>query len=152
VGGRLEVTIFKGVIGLHIWAIVVGLLALAWAGKYWWVVFIVMGALYIVATASQSYFTAASVERKRLSRYEQLREKYGSASVAQRIVDREIWVGQSFEQVCESFGEPHAIDSTAGKGRPERVTWLYDSIGRWGYETRITAEHGLVVSWKTKQR
>lgn len=74
----------------------------------------------------------------------------GSAdTVASRIARRELWLGQTEEQVRASLGEPVDIDEKVMKTRKRQV-WKYDQKGANRFATRITLENGIVTGWDRK--
>lgn len=78
-----------------------------------------------------------------------LKAKYKSDSVVQRILNSEIWPGQSAAQLIDSRGEPAAKDEKVLKTK-RREVWKYDEIRKNQYALRITVENGKVASWEQK--
>ena len=67
-----------------------------------------------------------------------------------RIMRREIWVGQTSEQLIESRGHPADIDEKVLKTKTKHV-FKYDHQGGAKYGLRITLDNGIVVGWEDKR-
>ena len=83
------------------------------------------------------------------ARKERIYEKYGHTEIADRIVNRTIWVGETREQLLDSWGSPLDIDEKVLKTKRKEI-WKYfrKSANRYGY--KITVEDGIVVGWDEK--
>jgi hypothetical protein len=75
--------------------------------------------------------------------------KYGRTEVADRLIERTVWVGETAEQLQDSIGVPADIDDKVFKTK-RRETWKYVRRGRNRYGLRITVENGIVVGWDEK--
>lgn len=93
--------------------------------------------------------SSASLKRAESGRYERLVSEYGE-TIAQRIVEGMVWIGQTEDQVRESAGQPIAIDTTTTEGRRTEV-WKYGHAGGNRYAGRITLVNGAVTKWTIKQ-
>lgn len=81
----------------------------------------------------------------RMLRAARLRAKYPDAELAQRLIAREIWEGQSAEELLDALGKPVAVDRHK-RGGKQRETWNYLPYkGR--YRMRVSLEDGHVSSW-----
>ncbi len=73
-----------------------------------------------------------------------LRAKYGDEQLVQRILNHEIWAGQTAEQLIDSRGMPHNIDNKISRMR-KREVWKYDRRGVNRYGLRITLDNDVVT-------
>lgn len=81
----------------------------------------------------------------RLLRAARLRGKYPDAELARRLIAREIWEGQSAEELEDALGKPVSVDRHK-RGGKHRETWNYLPYkGR--YRMRVTLEDGCVSTW-----
>ena len=78
-------------------------------------------------------------------------EKHGDADLVNRLMRREIWEGQTEEQLIDSRGRPITVDQKVLKTKTTN-TWKYKKMGRGQYALRIFVENGIVVGWKTNAR
>jgi hypothetical protein len=78
-------------------------------------------------------------------------EKYGDEVLVRRLMAREIWEGQTQEQLIDSRGRPLTIDEKVLKTKTTN-TWKYKRMGRGQYALRVVVENGIVVGWKTNAR
>ena len=85
----------------------------------------------------------------RKAKYNRMLEKYGDSTIAQRIIDRTMWQGQTEEQLIDSLGLPSVKDSSVLKTKT-KDTWKYHQEGANRFALRIIVENGLVVGWKQK--
>lgn len=86
----------------------------------------------------------AEVERK-----ERVYRKYGHGDVAEKILNRTIWVSETAEQLRDSLGSPADIDEKVLKTKRKEI-WKYFQTGANRFGLRITLENGLVVGWDEK--
>lgn len=70
--------------------------------------------------------------------------RWGS-DVAERLVAKELWVGETEEQVLFSFGKPAAVEESVLKTKTKRV-FKYDPQPR-GFGLKIRFDNGKVVGW-----
>jgi hypothetical protein len=85
-------------------------------------------------------------------RTERLLAKHGSdVAVVARIERKELWVGETADQLRDALGEPEGVDVRPLKTRSREV-WKYGRTGRNRYSTRITLDNGTVVRWEKRER
>lgn len=96
----------------------------------------VAGAVWLVREA-------AKAKRARLM------EKYGDADVVDMIMSKQIWQGQTPDQLLDSIGSPHARDEKILKTKTKEI-WKYQHQGSNRYGLRVTVENGRVVGWDKK--
>ena len=78
-------------------------------------------------------------------KYQRLMEKYDQdVELVNQIMSREIWIGQSAEQLRDSIGRPEGIDEKHLKTR-KREVWKYHSTGKNRYKLRITLDDDVVA-------
>ena len=82
-------------------------------------------------------------------RLEQLRAKYGSEAIVQRILQRQYWQDQTEDQLRDALGPPVEIDDKRLKTL-RREVWKYQKTGVNRFRLRITLENGVVVGWESK--
>jgi hypothetical protein len=87
----------------------------------------------------------------RIQRRKALMEKYGDEELVNRLMRKEIWEGQTSEQLVDSLGDPQEKDTTAYKTKT-KDTWKYQRMGRGQYRLRVIVENGSVVGWKQNAR
>ena len=66
-----------------------------------------------------------------------------------RILGRQLWIGQTQEQLREALGKPVDIDEKVLKTR-RREVWKYDQTGTNRFNTRVTLDNGIVTGWDRK--
>lgn len=81
-------------------------------------------------------------ERWRLSIF----EKYGGGEIAERILNKSVWVGETSEQLQDSLGPPLDVDVKVLKTK-KREIWKYVQTGRNRYGLKFTLENDVVVGW-----
>jgi hypothetical protein len=93
---------------------------------------------------------AAEGHEHRSVRTERLLVKHGlDGALVARIERKEIWVGETADQLRDAMGEPEDIDVKPLKTRTREV-WKYDRSGRNRYSTRVTLDNGTVVRWQRR--
>lgn len=104
---------------------------------------------YALARASH----LEALRREQLSiRTGYLLEKHGQdGALVARLERKELWVGETAEQVRDALGEPEGVDVKPLKTR-RREVWKYGRTGRNRYSTRITLDNGTVVRWQKRER
>lgn len=85
----------------------------------------------------------------RQKRFEFLCKKYGDPEMAQRIIARSFWQGQTASQLADALGTPANVDTKIMKTKTREI-WKYDQRSRTRYGLRITLEDGFVVGWDQK--
>lgn len=116
-----------------------------------------MGALIFlgIGLAAVAVFVAISVsnakqrERDAAERRAALLAKYQDETIVNRILAREIWLGQTQGQLLDSLGQPHDIDQKVLKTKKKEV-WKYGHKGANRYMWRITLENDAVIGWDEK--
>lgn len=87
-----------------------------------------------------------------ITRHQYLLDKFGDYDTVQRILDRNIGLGDSESFVLEAFGSPNSIDSEVLKTKT-KYTWKYkkgNEIRRDQHNFQIKLENGIVVGWEDK--
>ncbi|PNK61751.1 DUF2845 domain-containing protein [Psychrobacter sp. FDAARGOS_221] len=90
-------------------------------------------------------------ERRRLSeeRHKFYLDMYDDDEVVDRIMDKELWVGETTEQLEFSLGYPEETEKKVLKTKTKE-TWKYDHKSGNRYGTRVYVENGEVVGWEYK--
>ncbi|WP_394128645.1 DUF2845 domain-containing protein [Vibrio hepatarius] len=101
----------------------------------WFVAFLVVGVLFNI--------------RKEKKRRQYLMQKYGNASLVEKLMKGSIWQGQTQGQVIDSLGNPLDVDEKVLKTKVKEV-WKYNKSGKNRYNLRVIIENGLVVGWDKK--
>ena len=85
-------------------------------------------------------------DANRRARLGRLISRYNSVEIANRIVRREVWEGQTEKQLVDSLG-PAAQVNRGAPGAGKREVWSYR--GRcWGRRgLRVTVEDGMVTGF-----
>jgi len=78
-----------------------------------------------------------------------LKNKYRDDEVVTGILNAQFWKGQTQEQLRDSLGRPHAVDSQQLKTKTKEV-WKYGQQRKGQFSLRITLENGAVVGWDQK--
>ena len=109
-------------------------------------------------TSEQEYLRArialrdADLEEHRSLRTAQLLAKHDrDGAVVARIERKELWVGETADQLRDALGEPEVVDVQPMKTR-RREIWKYGRTGRNRYSTRVTLDNGTVVRWQRRDR
>lgn len=85
----------------------------------------------------------------RIGKRKQLMAKYNDEALVNRLMSREIWQGQTEEQLRESLGSPGKIDEEVLKTKTRR-TYKYRSDGKGRYKLSVVVENGRVTGWKQR--
>lgn len=112
---------------------------------------VLVGGGIAVAVSSARQRERAEAERTRLieERVARIRRKYGHTEEAEKIIQRQAWVGQTAEQLQDSIGPPEDIDEKVLKTKKKEV-WKYQRTGANRYALRITLENDRVIGWDEK--
>jgi hypothetical protein len=78
-----------------------------------------------------------------------LRNKYRDETLVQRMMQGQIWPGQTAVQLNDSLGLPVTVDDIQLKTK-KREVWKYGKTGINRYRLRITLDNDVVVSWDQK--
>ncbi len=124
------------VVGLTIWIIsrlaaTVGIAALV--------------VMFIVAVIAIVLYKRSQHNR----RIEYLTNKHADALVVQKILAKELWEGQTAEQLADSIGHPAGVD-TKHMATRKREIWKYKPTGKNRYGLRITLDDDVVTGWDQK--
>jgi hypothetical protein len=88
--------------------------------------------------------TAPSDNMMLRTRY--LMGKYDDQTTFQKVLHRNVWIGQTEGELRDSQGEPASIDENVLETQTKEV-WNYDPRGSQGSRKRITLENGEVANW-----
>ena len=110
-----------------------------------WVFIGVLIAIIIGMIMAQSA-AAAKAEAERKSR---IYAKYGSTPLAEKLVGRIIWAGETAVELRYSLGEPLDIDQKVLKTKKKEI-WKYNKTGTNRYGLKVTLDNDLVVGWDQK--
>lgn len=105
----------------------------------------ILGVSLLAATAVMQRTDEEQTRQRELDRRAALVARFGD-DIAARIVAREIWLGQTDEQLRASLGEPIDIDEKVMTTKTRQV-WKYDQVGANRFITRVTLENGIVTGW-----
>lgn len=101
--------------------------------------------VFILAVAWK-LISVQTTERKRRQRLQELIERFDE-EIATRIVDGEVWQGQTKAMLIESKGLPMDVTETVSS-RHLKQTFKYDEVGRGRFRTKIHLRDGIVVGWE----
>ena len=79
--------------------------------------------------------------------YEELMSRYNHAEIVCRIINKEVWQGQTADQLKDSLGEPVDKNTEIMKSKT-RETWKYNQKTKNQFGLKITLENNIVVGWK----
>lgn len=82
-------------------------------------------------------------------RREKIYQKYGHTEIAEKILNKTIWVSETDEQLKDSLGKPIDIDETVLKTKRKEV-WKYYRKGANRFGLKIILENNVVVGWDEK--
>ena len=129
-----------------------GLLALVvFFGTIWFVqAFVtkelVIGLLLLAVVIVVGRSVAGWVTRAR--RKSDFVQRYGQ-EIADRLLRREVWIGQTEQQLVEACGAPAAYDESATAEHYTRV-YKYQPSGKNRYRVRVTVVDGVVSRWDSR--
>jgi hypothetical protein len=97
--------------------------------------------IYIVSYASN--------KAAKKARAEAIYKKYGHTEIAERIIKKIVWVGETTDQLLDSLGKPVDTDENVLKTKTKEI-WKYcqKSANRYGFKVKV--ENGIVVGWDEK--
>jgi hypothetical protein len=101
--------------------------------------------LIIAFFAMVAVFNAIAAKNRRGRIY----AKYGRGQIADAIISKTVWVGETEQQLEDSLGRPYDTDEKVLKTK-RKVIWKYQHRGGNRFGLRITVENGLVVGWDEK--
>ena len=113
--------------------------------------------IIVIAVIGYALFAVANVaEKARKERAqkaqrdrERIYEKYGRTEIAENILNKILWVGETTEQLIDSLGSPQDTDEKVLKTK-KKETWKYYHKGANRYGLRITIENNVIVGWDEK--
>jgi hypothetical protein len=76
-------------------------------------------------------------------------KKYGRTTTAENIIRNVVWVGETADQLRDSFGDPLDIDERVLKTKKKEI-WKYIRKGTNRYGLRFTVENGIAIGWDEK--
>jgi len=101
----------------------------------------------IVGAVALVIWLKVAPKRKKIG---QLMSKYGDPQIVDHIYNHRYWAGQTAEQLVDSRGRPHGVDTKLLK-TIKREVWKYNPRGVNRYGLRITLDNDVVSSWDHKQ-
>ncbi len=90
----------------------------------------------------------ARIMRKR-KRKANLLERYGNEEIVGRILNKDIWQGETAEMLLDSLGKPDEVDQQVLKTKVKE-TWKYGKVGQGRYKLRIMLDNDVVIGWESK--
>lgn len=94
----------------------------------------------------QKHYNIAEELRIEGEYYDYLIDLYGYQD-AERILSKEIWIGQTKDQLKESWGIPEHIHHIKLKTKSKYI-WHYNRVGKGRYSTSVTLVNNIVTGWK----
>lgn len=101
------------------------------------------GIMILIILLALIYWIKIALKRSMLIK------KYQDENLANKIMQRTLWQGQTAEQLIDAIGEPKDVDEKVLKTKTKQ-TWKYFPSGRRRYGLRITLDDGIVVGWDKK--
>jgi hypothetical protein len=103
--------------------------------------------IVVIGACVAAFFLYRAIKRKKRLRY--LEQKYVNKKKVEKIVNREIWQGETADQLIDSIGKPDVVDDKNLKTQ-KRAVWKYGRRGSKSYSLIVNLEKGMVVSWEGK--
>ena len=109
----------------------------------------ILGFLIVLYILSVLHTRAKITQYKEIKAhvYHQLLEKYDSHEIAVRIINGQVWKGQTLEQLADSIGLTSTMSERVMKTKT-RVTYKYHPITKTRFGLTVVLEDGIVTSWK----
>ncbi len=107
-----------------------------------------IGFVALILVIAGGIVTLVVFLRKR--RRDALMQKYGDRQVVDAIISKNIWQGQTSEQLVDSLGGPVDTDYKVLKTKKKEI-WKYHHRGGNRYGLRVTLENDVIVGWEMKQ-
>ncbi len=82
-------------------------------------------------------------------RIEKLMAKYNNRTIVAKILNKSIWVDQTYEQLLDSIGSPEHISEWTSKSK-KGETWKYGQTGKNRYNLKIDLVNDRVTGWTIK--
>lgn len=67
------------------------------------------------------------------------------------MIRKEVWVGETADQLRDSLGEPESVDQKVLKTKIKEV-WKYGHQGGNRYKYRVNLDDNIVVGWDAKEK
>ena len=84
-------------------------------------------------------------------RRQRLIAKYDDMALAERIIRREIWEGQTADELLDSLGRPAAIDVKKLKTKKKEI-WKHSRENKRCFRLRVTFDDDIVVKWADRRQ
>ena len=110
-----------------------------------WVFIGIVVAIIVVIIIAQGAAAAKAEEERKARIY----AKYGRTPLAEKLVDRTVWTGETAAELLDSLGDPLDIDQKVLKTKKKEI-WKYNRTGTNRYGLKITLDNDLVVGWDQK--
>jgi hypothetical protein len=114
------------------------------AAIIWIVISLIVGAI-IIAMMMQAAAAAKAEEERR----DRIYTKYGKTPLAEKLIARTIWTGETAAQLRDSLGQPLDVDQKVLKTKKKEI-WKYNQTGTNRYALKITLDNDEVVGWDQK--
>ena len=101
----------------------------------------------LLAIVIAAFFTARYLTNK--AKRKLLMNKYRDKELVDAIMKKTAWVGQTAEQLIDSFGKPQDIDQKVLKTKKKEI-WKYQHKGGNRYGLRVILENDIVAGWEEK--
>ena len=75
----------------------------------------------ILVLVAVSIFSAQAREKAEQRKRNEIYAKYGQTEIAERILNKMVWVGETAEQLRDSFGSPLDIDEKVLKTKKKEI-------------------------------
>lgn len=113
---------------------------------------LIIGGLFMLISFSIKKANKAAEEVREAAeqaRKDWIYKKYGQTEIADKIINKTVWVGETSEQLTDSLGQPIDIDEQVLKTKKKEV-WKYyrKSVNRYGF--KVIIENGIVIGWDEK--
>mgnify|MGYP001571350698 CR=1 FL=1 len=99
--------------------------------------------------ALNSYFCKRKKIISENLRKERIYQKYGRTEIAEKVIQKTIWVGETSEQLIDSLGQPCDVDESVLKTKRKEI-WKYYQKGANRYGLKIKVENDVIVGWDEK--
>ena len=107
---------------------------------------IVIAVIVVIIIFVAQRISAALAEEERKKK---IYLKYGQTALAEKLISRTFWTGESAQQLRDSLGAPLDIDQKILKTKKKEV-WKYNRTGTNRYALKITLDNDVVVGWDQK--
>lgn len=101
--------------------------------------------IIVIVACILAFLLFMSIKKKKRLKY--LEQKYVNKIKVEKIINREIWQGETAEQLVDSIGNPDVVDDKLLKTH-KKVVWKYRHRGSKRYKLIVNLEKGLVVNWE----